>query len=131
MATNYEKYFQGNDELIKKYLATNFCVRKDTNEIKPCGLIDCRDCLFFRDGNNCVERRQEWLSQTAITPPLYPIGTPVEINSDEKNAQLGYYNGVHEDDHIVTSYKRNVGVSFNDYPLGTIVKQENIKKIGE
>ena len=118
--------------VLEKYSTELLDIIPEYDVCPFCNLIGCRDfCNNTPCSVSCEETFNKWLNMEHIEPLAFPIGTIVEVTSDE-STWIGYYNGVRAPGvHKVCTYKENIGKKDGSIPQGSSVTLDQVKKVGD
>lgn len=92
---NYEKYKREIGAISEK--GHNIAVDRNTNEVTDCEDLDCDDCLFSQDANNCCQvNAMRWAASEYVEPVepevnwyTVPIDTPVLVSNNKERRRWG------------------------------------------
>ena len=83
--TNYEKY----KDIIEKFTDNDVAFDKSKNKIVRCVQIDCDDCAFYVDYDDCKLGAMKWAAEEYKEPEVdwskVPVDTPIFVSNDGTN----------------------------------------------
>lgn len=89
--TNYEKY----KDIIEKFADNDVAFDKSKNKIVNCVQIDCEDCAFYGNYDDCKLGAMKWAAEEYKEPEVdwtkVPIDTPVLVSDDGVNWKRRYF----------------------------------------
>lgn len=131
--TNLEWVLKNNKADFINAISATYCwgVEKNGTFRITCDGLTCAECKFGNMTIPCSVQKANWLEAEYEEPPLFPIGTPVEVVTKDA-IYMGYYNGFENNIHYVTHYKEYVGRRYNDGEIhGARCKAEQLRKVGD
>lgn len=82
--TNYEHYKEQIEKIAR--MGGKVAVKRDTNEIVPCGTTVCSECLF--DNYYCIANAMKWADEEYIEPEIdwtkVAVDTPILVSNDNE-----------------------------------------------
>lgn len=88
--TNYEKY----KDIIEKFTDNDVAFDKSKNKIVKCVQIDCDDCAFYVDYDDCKLGAMKWAAEEYEEPEVdwskVPVDTPVLVSDNNRDWYHGH-----------------------------------------
>ncbi len=83
--TNYEKY----KDIIEKFTDNDVAFDKSKNKIVKCVQIDCEDCAFYGNYDDCKLYAMKWAAEEYKEPEVdwskVPVDTPILVSNNGTN----------------------------------------------
>ncbi len=91
--TNCEKHKAEIEPITR--MGIQVAIERDTNKICTCGIIRCKNCLFYDDTKCCEEVALAWADAEYIEPQVdwskVAVDTPILVSDDEKHWHPRYF----------------------------------------